>query len=216
MESIELLKILDGMKFLQAEIGKMREKMASKSSYTTSPETDKLDAAFAKAQLEFGVPDEKGTSNYGSYSTAKDLIKAVRPALNKNGITLKQIPIEEDGNFYLITRISHAGQFEQGKMWLSVTDDKKRFNQDLGGSITYQRRYALSSFLGIGGADDIDPDAIEKKDAEKQKQAQQRRLEQIPPNTRLEHLKQEHLKPEPVKPTQQTFTPQKKIQHDGY
>lgn len=194
MESLELLKILEGMKMLQGSITALKEKMNIPTSFTSSIETTELDNAFAKAQAKFLIPEKDKTGNRGhQYSSVEALLKAVLPALNEYGISLKQPIVQEEEEFYLITRIKHNGQFEQSKILL-VVDDKQPngFNQTLGSSITYQRRYALSSFLGIGGADDNDPDAVDARNVPKTE----------PQNQRLEHIAKEQ-----PKQAQSTFTP---------
>lgn len=100
----------------------------------------------------------KGTSGYGySYADLPDTIEIINPYLAKNKLSFTQLV----GSANVKTIIFH---WESGESIETITDipqgvTLKGMNdfQVLGSAITYIRRYALSSALGL--VTDTDPDA---------------------------------------------------------
>jgi ERF superfamily len=113
------------------------------------------------------------------YMTLDKLIEATRPILNRHGLAIVQAPTtlerkEADGTIALVpalaTRIMHEdskvevwtqGEAIEYTMPLYLTDKSM---QGLGSAITYARRYAWASALGIAAEEDTD--AKEYVDAE--------------------------------------------------
>ena len=123
----------------------------------TSEQTDKLDAALAKAQAEFNVAGKDALNPHfkTKYASLASVWGAVRPALGKAGISITQHPLqsEQAGRLILLTRIAHAGQ------WMSSTCEVPLGRSDVqswGGALTYAKRYALSAILGIAVDEDDD------------------------------------------------------------
>lgn len=104
----------------------------------------------------------KGTKGYGySYADLPTIFEAINPLLKKNGLGFTQL-IEGTS---VVTIIFHI---ESGEKIQSITDiprgvTLKGMNdfQVLGSAITYIRRYALSSALGL--VTDVDNDAAGKQ-----------------------------------------------------
>jgi hypothetical protein len=129
----------------------------------TSPETDKLDAAFVKAQSKFKpvVCDSKATvrtktgETYSyTYASLNAILDATRPALNEAGISFMQLSVWNpvDGMFQLWTRIAHAGQFLMFPYPMHTYDRA----QEQGSEITYARRYSAAPLFGIASEEDED------------------------------------------------------------
>jgi len=99
----------------------------------------------------------KGTQGYGySYADLPKIFEVINPLLKKHGLGFTQL-IEEQS---IITVLFHV---ESGERLDSKTDipqnvQLKGMNdfQVLGSAITYLRRYALSSMLGIVTDKDVD------------------------------------------------------------
>lgn len=95
----------------------------------------------------------KGKSMSGKeykYVTLDDLIESVRPSLDKFGMGFTQIV---DGD-QLVTEVFHVESDTSIVSKLSL--GKPSAMQDLGGRITYARRYSLTAILGLSAEEDID------------------------------------------------------------
>ena len=129
----------------------------------TSPETAEFAKAFAKAQSEFGEITKDGTNPHfqAKYPTLAEILRAARPALNKAGIYFSQGPTGEDaGRVSIVTRLEHgSGQFLQSTHRLPVSRNDA---QGVGSAITYARRQAAASILGLAapGEDDDGEGAV--------------------------------------------------------
>lgn len=100
----------------------------------------------------------KGTKGYGySYADLPTIFEKINPIMNKYGLGFTQL-IEGES---IKTIIFHAesGETLESKMNIPTDIQLKGMNffQVMGSAITYYRRYALSSALGI--VTDIDNDA---------------------------------------------------------
>lgn len=112
---------------------------------------------FQNAKL---VKDGKNNHLNNKYLTLDNILNTLRPILTKNGLVLVQALAGD----YLITAIYHvSGQFIQSSMPFHPMSGNKGTNalQELGGGITYAKRYAISAMLGI--STDIDDDAQTSK-----------------------------------------------------
>ena len=125
---------------------------------------ENLAKALVKAQLEMITP-KKGSVNpffKNKYADLNDVLAAVVPALNNNGIVLLQPLINIDGKNFVKTVLMH----ESGEMFESLAEIFcKNINdaQAYGSGVTYARRYSLSSICGIGSEDDDAQKAVQAK-----------------------------------------------------
>jgi len=120
---------------------------------------DKYGAAMAKAQAEFPGIAKGRTAAVGKYSykyaDLTDILEAVTPVLNANGLTISQSAVsDERGGAGVTTICIHAsGQWvSSDPLFLSGGSTP----QNAGSAITYARRYSLCAFLGIAADDDDD------------------------------------------------------------
>jgi len=121
---------------------------------TTSEQTGELAAALAKAQGEMGAATKDAANPFfkSRYADLSSIIEASRGALTKNGIAVIQVPSSEGARVTVATRLLHAsGQWIEGEVSATAKDATP---QSVGSSITYLRRYALQSFVGVATADD--------------------------------------------------------------
>ena len=125
---------------------------------------ENLAKALVKAQLEMITP-KKGSVNpffKNKYADLNDVLQAVVPALNNNGIVLLQPLINIEGKNFVKTVLMH----ESGEMFESLAEIFcKNINdaQAYGSGVTYARRYSLSSICGIGSEDDDAQKAVQAK-----------------------------------------------------
>lgn len=128
-------------------------------------EYDKIGPALVAAIAE--VPTiPKNAQAYGyKYATLDDILTVVKPILAKHKLALIQ-PLTGEG---LETIIMHeSGQCIRETVSLPSMSENKKMNaaQAVGATITYMRRYALSSILCISTDEDSDG-AIGKKETTK-------------------------------------------------
>jgi len=118
--------------------------------------------AFAKAQAEYKAVEYNRENPYykSQYADLYTILKAVRPALTKNGISFSQYTkITETGPTVLHTRLIHSsGEWIETRARILPT---KNDAQTYGSTLTYQRRYSAMAILGIAPTDDITDDDAE-------------------------------------------------------
>ena len=125
---------------------------------------ENLAKALVKAQLEMITP-KKGSVNpffKNKYADLNDVLQAVVPALNNNGIVLLQPLVNIDGKNFVKTVLMHeSGEtFESlAEIFCKNTNDAQAY----GSGVTYARRYSLSSICGIGSEDDDAQKAVQAK-----------------------------------------------------
>lgn len=117
----------------------------------------------ASAQLRNIKHDAANPFHKNKYTTLEAVLETVKPVLAEHDLAIVQYP---DGDS-LVTRIVHISgeEIATSAKLLLVKNDM----QGLGSAITYMRRYAIMSMLGITGTDD---DANEAVAPPKKKQEQ--------------------------------------------
>lgn len=132
-----------------------------------------LYAALAKAQGEFPpIPRSKTVRVKGKTKASADfeytfnyapldaIIAAVRPKLTENGLSISQFLTSDDGRPAIQTIIMHAGGGSISGTLPIKTEGLDP--QGVGSLVTYVRRYALVSALGIASEDDDDGGAANR------------------------------------------------------
>jgi len=128
-------------------------------------ETTTIHTAFAKAQSEFPKLSKDATNPFfkNKYVSLDNILEVVIPILHSNGLYLTQSPVSnhEEG-IGVHTSIVHAetGEMIQGSFMLPLA---KQDPQGAGSAITYARRYALQSILGLNFEDDDDANHASNK-----------------------------------------------------
>jgi hypothetical protein len=115
--------------------------------------------AFQQAFDKVSLKKDANNPHYNKqYLSLDNLINTVRPLLASAGLTI----VQDLAGDYLTTVIYHiSGQFRGSAMPFSPTGRGQNAMQDLGGSITYAKRYALGAALSISV--DTDDDANSAK-----------------------------------------------------
>jgi len=108
---------------------------------------------FQKASLK---ADSQNKHLRNKYVSLDGLLNTIRPILTKNKLSISQDLAGE----YLITTLMHeSGQFKGSAMIFNPMTDNRGTNnlQQIGGGITYAKRYAIAALLAI--STDVDDDA---------------------------------------------------------
>lgn len=122
-----------------------------------SGELKDLFTALAKAQAEMQTAGLSSENPYFKtrYADLAAIVKASRPALTKNGLSIiQQIITSDEGHTYLHTLLCHAsGQWVESRVRIVPP---KADVQSLGSYITYLRRYSIAALCGIVTSDEDD------------------------------------------------------------
>lgn len=115
---------------------------------------DKISVALCAAQSELhnpptnqtaSIPTSKGKYEF-SYADLPSILDLIRPVLAKNGLSLVQTMFQAGETMALRTTLLHvSGQFIESE-WVFP---KGLRTMEMGGDITYARRYSIVSMLGI-------------------------------------------------------------------
>ena len=115
-------------------------------------------AALAKANTELTNPKKDAKADAGQYSykyaTLDSILAHVRPILAAHGLSIVQDVQITDHKVAVTTYLMHASGD-----WLTfgpLTGPAGSSWQQVGGGITYARRYALTAALGIAADEDTD------------------------------------------------------------
>ena len=124
--------------------------------------------ALAKAQAEFGTVSATSRVTFKNvdfkFAPLFDILAAVRPALNKYGLTLtqqtKHIPFGNANGVKVVTTLLHESgvsyDIESVPVFYNVNDIK-----NLGAQVTYLRRYEVKTLLGIeADSEELDMDNV--------------------------------------------------------
>ena len=127
---------------------------------------DNIFAALAAAQAELKNPEKNkegkvtGVSKTGqkyeytfSYADIGDVLACVLPVLSKHGLALTQPTRIQDGSIVLVTRVHFGAEVIESEYPVCSLNGN---HQAMGSAMTYARRYALTSLLGVSAVDDTD------------------------------------------------------------
>lgn len=123
-------------------------------------------SALARAQAEIKNPEKTktgkvfGTSKSGKkydyefkYADIGDVLQCVLPILSKHGISVTQPTVIRDGNIILITRLHFYDEVIESEYPVCQANGT---HQQMGSAMTYARRYALTSLIGVAAVEDMD------------------------------------------------------------
>lgn len=119
-----------------------------------------------KRNREVSVKSQSGAAYKFEYTTFDAIIEHVRAPLTANGLWfLQSIEVDGSGNALRTTLTHSSGQWVSGTVRIPQAGKM----QELGSALTYLRRYALSSLLGIASEDDDDANSADGNTVEAQK-----------------------------------------------
>ena len=127
--------------------------------------TPEMAADVVKAYAELGHVAKDGTGNYGRHATISGVLDAAKPILAAHNLAVVQTFTESDPGFVTVqTALVHtSGEIlDGGGLRMPAPNDP----QKVGGAISYARRYALMTFLGLAAEDDDGQAASEQIAAE--------------------------------------------------
>lgn len=128
----------------------------------SSESIKEIASALCKAQavIEGAIKDKMNPAFRAAYADLGACWDACRDPLSTNGLSIIQLPKADDGAVILETILMHtSGEYISEELRIPVV---KRDAQGYGSALTYARRYALCSFVGIAPEDD-DGEGTKKK-----------------------------------------------------
>jgi hypothetical protein len=155
-----------------------------------SEQINELAKALAAAQSEIEDPKKtrtgkvSGTSKSGrdfnyeyKYADISDVLKNCRAALAKHEIAVTQPTAVDGGTLFIRTRLLHSsGQWiESDYPVCSIQGD----HQKMGAAMTYARRYALTSLVGVAADEDTDGAGAAEAEAPKGNSRAKRTMKEI-------------------------------------
>ena len=141
---------------------KLDKILNSNNSNYESSNTQELNEAFAKAQLEFPTIAINRENPYfkSPYADLNAIMKVIRPIIAKNGLSITQRTLLEDGATILQTRLWHSsGQWIESRARIIPS---KNDPHTYGSNLTYMKRYQVIALLSITIEDDPDDDDAER------------------------------------------------------
>lgn len=128
--------------------------------FTKSDSIQSLAAALAQAQAEFPAVPFNAVNPFlkNRYADLGAVIETARPVLAKNGLSFTQMVNSEAEYIGVTTVLMHAsGEFLASNVLLPLSEERGKSQAQVAGSVvTYLRRYALASMLGLYADEDND------------------------------------------------------------
>jgi ERF superfamily len=130
-------------------------------------------AALARAQVQLTNPEKSLTATIRSpfpregdrtfrYASLSSGLDIVRKALGKHEIaTVQTTAIDEAGLIRLTTVLAHSSGEWVSSDWPVCPTSETAAPHRMGAALTYARRYALFTLVGIAGEDDLDAPDLE-------------------------------------------------------
>jgi hypothetical protein len=114
--------------------------------------------AMAQASISGAQMDSVNPFFKSRYASLGSVIEAAKPYLAENELSVSQHVETAGESVSLTTLVAHSsGQWMESTVSLPLGDVKgKSLAQELGGIVTYLRRYAYSAILGIYADEDMD------------------------------------------------------------
>jgi len=148
----------------------------------SKPETKyaNIHEALAACQGELQNPEKTKTAKAGSYTykyaDIADVLNACRPVLSKHGIAVIQATVIEGDVMLLKTCLTYVDGTSVDSLY-PVCSFTNGDHQKIGAAMTYARRYALSSLLGIASEEDSDGQGAAKTSGASQMSVHQAKKE---------------------------------------
>lgn len=161
-EDNKLQQLIDSIKVLTEKVDNLPEELKNymlppqhPNDMYNSIETGEIATALSKAQSKYKSVEYNRENPYfkSSYADLDAILRHVRPILASNGISFYQFTkLSTDGPTVLHTRILHSsGQWIETR---SRIIPPKNDQQSYGSTLSYQKRYAAMTLLGITASND--------------------------------------------------------------
>jgi hypothetical protein len=128
-----------------------------------SEHINEIAGALAKAQgkMESALKDANNPFFKSKYASLDSVWEAIRGPLSSNGLSVIQTIEGSGDSINITTTLAHSsGQWISSSFPIVVGRPKP---QELGSVITYMRRYALSSLVGVTADEDDDGNAAQEQ-----------------------------------------------------
>ena len=135
----------------------------------SSPSTGEIAGALAKAQAELENPEKSLTATIQAHSSREESrtfryaslasgLEIVRKCLSRHEIAIAQATAIEPGTglIKLTTTLFHTSGEWISSDWPVCPASETAAPHRMGAALTYARRYALFTLVGIAGEDDLD------------------------------------------------------------
>jgi len=111
--------------------------------------------AIPKSRIAEVVSKKGGRFSY-AYANLQDILKAIGPTLSANGLSVTFDTAPHPGGLLVTCAVHHCGGHSQSASFPIPVASEGRMSQaqEIGSSLSYGRRYALTAALGIVTADD--------------------------------------------------------------
>ena len=132
--------------------------------------TGKVSMALSKVQMEMGlfIVDKEGY-NF-KYLTLAKMLEVILPVSGKHNLSIMQFPsievVGEQPWVTIVTRLSCEDEWIENEFQFLLIEPTKKTDTEImcaGSTVSYLRRFALQSILGIAGADK-DAEDIQNRD----------------------------------------------------
>lgn len=120
----------------------------------TSESIKEIAAALNSFQSQVSGAKKKAANPFykSKYANLEEVINCAKDAMSDTGLSISQFPVTQDGKAGVNSILMHiSGEFIESTLLLACT---KQDPQAYGSAITYARRYAYQSILGIPSEDD--------------------------------------------------------------
>jgi len=147
-------RTLERITSLERELYALRGRNFDGSHRNQSDELAEFAAAFSKAQGEYEtvIANKENPFFKSKYADIDAIVRAVRPAFKKYGLSFYQSTTVNGQKTVLHSRVMHSsGQWIEGQILLLPPKDDI---QSFGSTMSYQQRYAARNILGITTSDE--------------------------------------------------------------
>lgn len=120
--------------------------------------------ALTQAKMEIQPPKKDSVNPHfkSKYATLDEICRVIREPLCKNGLSLSHDVEKIDGEYFLVTTLSHvSGDWMKNKVPMFL---EKTTNQGIGGAITYATRYGITALLSLPAEEDDDGEGAKKEE----------------------------------------------------
>ena len=125
-----------------------------------SDEIGELVKALIASKKDYSDLECDDSSNWGSFPSLDAIDKATTMALHKHGLEFRQGRTILDGREICTTIIMHtSNQWIRSYTPLYLKDNAQSYDQAIGSSFSYQKRYDATAMLGLGKGENNDPDS---------------------------------------------------------
>ncbi|MDX1532871.1 MAG: ERF family protein [Nitrosopumilaceae archaeon] len=155
----KIQNLTDGLIRLNARLVALEKNDNAESDVEMSADIADLITAMVKAQAEMDTAGKSASGYNFKYADWQECIESSRPALTKHGLAVLQPPHSSNSD-YIYTILAHtSGQYIKSRT--KIKPDKEG-NQGYGAALTYVKRYAYCSMIGLAIANENDIDKYNK------------------------------------------------------